>query len=84
MAPAAVRGLLADGLQLADPAPTRLVQADLDRAVRVVAFSELPGDLEAVTPVERWEVPPVSTEYAASRDAMLARIEQLLQELTRK
>lgn len=84
MAPAAVRGLLADGLLPGDPVPTKLARADLDRAARVVAFNDLPGELTAGTPVERWEVPPVSTEYAASRDAMLARIEQLLQELTRQ
>jgi hypothetical protein len=32
-------------------------------------------------PIERWEVPPVSTEYASSREAMLKLIERLLLEL---
>lgn len=78
MAPAAVKGLLGDGLKPADPAPAKLTQADLDSAVRVVTFCDLPPDLEAATSVQRWEVPPVSTEYARSRDAMLERMEPLL------
>jgi arsenate reductase (thioredoxin) len=81
MAPPAVQGLRGDGLQPGDPAPVQLRQSDLDGAARVVTFCEIPGDLKPATPIERWEVPPVSTEYAASRDAMLARIEQMLREL---
>ena len=82
MAPAAVEGLLGDGLKPGDPAPTKLEQPDLDAAVRVVTFCALPSGLQARSPVEQWEVPPVSTEYAASREAMLVQIERLLRELT--
>ena len=81
MAPAAVRGLLGDGLKPGNPAPTKLEQADLDAAARVVTFCALPSELQARSPIEHWEVPPVSTEYAASREAMLLRIERLLLEL---
>ena len=81
MAPAAVEGLLGDGLKPDDPAPTKLEQSDLDAAVRVVTFCALPAGLQARSPVQPWEVPPVSTEYAASREALLVRIERLLQEL---
>ena len=81
MAPAAVEGLRGDGLKPDDAAPSKLEQADLDAAVRVVTFCALPPGLHAKSPVEQWEVPPVSTGYAASREAMLARIERLLTEL---
>jgi hypothetical protein len=37
-------------------------------APRVVTFCDLPPELEAATPIERWEVPPVSTEYTRSRE----------------
>jgi len=83
MAPAAVKGLLGDGLKPDEPAPTKLEQSDLDAAVRVVTFCALPPYLQERSPVEQWEVPPVSTEYAASRQAMLLRIERLLLELTK-
>ena len=81
MAPAAVEGLLGDGLKPDEPAPTKLEQRDLDDAVRVVTFCALPPELQARSPTEQWEVPPVSTEYAASREAMLVKIERLLLEL---
>src|SRR5262249_6986959 len=82
MAPAAVQGLLADGLKPADPAPAKLTQSDLDNAVRIISFCDLPPDLKVATAVvERWEVPPVSTGYARSRDAMRQLIEQLLSKL---
>lgn len=74
-------GLLGDGLKPNDPIPTKLGQADLDAAVRVITFCDLSPDLEAVSPVERWEVPPISVEYAGSRDAMLVHIEQFLREM---
>lgn len=82
MAPAAVEGLRGDGLKPGDPTPAKLEQRDLDAATRVVTFCALPPDLQARSPIEQWEVPPVSTEYAASREAMLQRIEKLLLELT--
>ena len=81
VAPAAVEGLRGDGLKPGDPAPKKLEQADLDAAVRVVTFCSLPPGLQARSSVEKWEVPPVSTEYAASREAMRLQIERLLQEL---
>lgn len=82
MAPPAVAGLLGDGLKPNDPVPRKLAQADLDAAHRVITFCDLPPDLQTVSPVERWEVPPVSVDYARSREAMLSGIEQLLITLT--
>ena len=81
LAPAAVEGLRGDGLKPDDPAPSKLEQSDLDTAVRVVTFCALPSGFQVRSPIEQWEVHPVSTEYAASREAMLMRIERLLIEL---
>ena len=81
MAPAAVEGLRGDGLKPDDPAPSKLQQSDLDAAVRVVTFCALPPGLQVRSPIEQWEVPPVSTGYAASREAMRLQSERLLQEL---
>ena len=81
MAPPAVEGLRGDGLKPGDPVPKKLEQADMDAAVRVVTFCSLPPGLQARAPVEQWEVPPVSTDYAASREAMRLQIERLLLEL---
>lgn len=81
MAPPAVTGLLGDDLKPNDPVPRKLAQEDLDAAHRVITFCDLPPDLAAVAPVERWEVPPISVDYVKSRDAILAHIEQLLRDL---
>lgn len=81
LAPAALVGLRGDGLTPVESIPRKLDQADLDAAVRVVTFCELPAGFTAKSAVDRWEVPPVSTEYSASRDAMVTRIEQLLRQL---
>jgi protein-tyrosine-phosphatase len=83
LAPPAVAGLRGDGLQPDGSVPRKLEQADLDGAVRVVAFGDLPAELTPSSVVERWEVPPVSDEYTVSRDAMLAHIERLLGSLER-
>ena len=69
------------GLKPNEPAPTKLAQSDLAAAVRVVTFCDLPPELKVATPRERWEVPPVSTDYAGSREAILVHIEQLLLDL---
>jgi hypothetical protein len=48
----------------------------------VVAIDPLPPDLANVARVVAWDaIPPISVDYAASRDAMLPRIDALLDEL---
>jgi protein-tyrosine-phosphatase len=81
LAPPAVEGLHADGLVAGEATPRVLVQADLDAAVRIVAFGDLPPELAPRSEVQRWDVPPVSSGYEASRDAMIERIERLIDAL---
>lgn len=84
IAPAAEAGLKGDKLDVPHEKPARLAQADLNGALRVISFCELPAEYKLAAPAERWEVPPVSTDYDASRDAMLVNIERLLRELDGK
>lgn len=83
MAKPAVEGLLGDGLVPGDATPSRLQQGDLDAATRVVTFCDLPPESVPKSTVARWEVPPVSTDYSASRDAIVRGIDQLIGELGR-
>jgi protein-tyrosine-phosphatase len=78
LAPAAVDGLRADGLIPTASVPQKLERADLESAVAVIAFNDLPVELAAGIAVQRWEVPPISTDYPSSRDAIVARIEPLV------
>ncbi len=83
--PAAVAGLRGDGLAPGLGTPLPIGRADTDRASVIVAFDPLPPDLTAGARVVVWDaVPPVSVDYAASRDAMLSRMDSLLDELTRE
>jgi len=85
LAPAAVAGLRSDGLAPDRDVPLRVGRADVDRAAVVVAIDPLPPDLAQRARVEVWDaIPPISVDYKASRDAMLPRIEALLEELARE
>jgi len=85
--PAGVReNLRKDGLDVGDFTPARLTAADLAQAVSVVtigADSPLFAGLGSAS-LERWsDIPPASTQYEASRDAMRQRIEALLERLVK-
>jgi len=54
----------------------------LKRAVRIVAFCELPEEYQNAARVERWtDVPPISENYQRSREAILQRIIALVEDL---
>jgi protein-tyrosine-phosphatase/ketosteroid isomerase-like protein len=85
LAPAAVAGLRADGLRPDREIPLRVGRADVDGAAAVVAIDALPPDLAKGARVVVWDaIPPISVDYAASRDAMLPRIDALLDNLARE
>jgi arsenate reductase len=82
MAAAAVQGLQEDGLPAPVGKPAPLTQADLDAARKVISFAvAIPATLQPLAPPDSWQVPPVSVDYASSRAAIVARIEQLLADL---
>jgi len=80
--PAAIAGLAADGLRPASR-PLRLEQDDLDTALRVITFSELPPPFAVPTDAVVWNVPPVGEDYASSREAILQKLELLVADLAR-
>jgi arsenate reductase (thioredoxin) len=83
--PQAVAGLKADRLEPGQDAPIRLDRADVDHAAAVIAFDPLPTDAAGHARVETWDaVPPVSVDYATARDAMVPRIDALLDALARR
>ncbi|MGH7358289.1 MAG: chromate resistance protein ChrB domain-containing protein [Candidatus Rokuibacteriota bacterium] len=80
LAPGSVAGLAGDGLRAAPSRPRPITLYDLDSATRIVSFGC------SVTPakgqrVDQWDVPAVSDGYAAARDRIVARVEQLVSEL---
>jgi len=79
LAPAAVAGLLAEGLDVPGQRPRRVTEEDMRAASRVIAFGCDPGAIAPGVPVERWDdVPAVSEDYRAARDAIVSRLSALL------
>jgi protein-tyrosine-phosphatase len=84
--PAIVEALRGDGFDVSAFHPRALAEADVAGAARVVLIGV---DGEPPLPaaggmVDRWDgIPPASQDYSASRDAMKARIEKLLDALAR-
>jgi|JI10StandDraft_1071094.scaffolds.fasta_scaffold598130_2 arsenate reductase len=84
---AIARNLAEDGLAPAGFVPKALSKADLATATQIVTIGV---DATSLTkgvsvPVETWnDIPPASENYAGSRDAMKARIEQLLTKAAQK
>ena len=81
--PAAVAGLRAEGIDTGGERPRRVTAADVARASRVISFGCDLGALAPGAAVERWDdVPAVSENYRAARDAIVSRLPALLASLT--
>lgn len=74
-----------DGLAPVGFKPTGLSKADLKNAARVVSIGAdvLPLTKDGAVPVEAWNhIPAASVDYAAARDALKAKIVDLLKRET--
>jgi protein-tyrosine-phosphatase len=78
--PAAVTGLVADGLGAPSGRPRHVTLHDLALADRVVTFGcEVSRWQRAAVSIERWDdVPAVSDGYEAARTRIVARVERLV------
>jgi arsenate reductase (thioredoxin) len=77
----AIAGLRDDSFTPTESVPQKLSLKDVESAQRIVSFCELPEPEEYHKKpfVERWDdVPPVSENYEKARDAILERINELL------
>ena len=82
LSPMAVEGLQKDGLTATESVPQKLSPVDIETAGRIVTFCELPEEYQGNADVERWDgVPPVSEDYEKARNAIVERINRLLESL---
>jgi protein-tyrosine-phosphatase len=78
LSPQTITGLRTDGLTPTETSPQQLSPADFDHAERVVTFCELPAEFQNKISTERWDdIPPVSENYMAARDAILEKLHRL-------
>ena len=85
IAPAVLRALLAEGIDLRGERPRAVTREDLAAAAVVVSFGP---DLSRLTPpgrpIVRWDdVPALSQDFEAGRAAIVARLPALLEEVSR-
>ena len=80
LSPQAIKGLAKDGLTPEESAPRRLAETDVKSALRVIAFCELPTEDDQQSKIQRWDdIPAVGENYEKARDAIVARIRQMLE-----
>ncbi|NOH01054.1 MAG: hypothetical protein HND47_03315 [Chloroflexi bacterium] len=83
LSPKTVIGLQKDGLTPAETKPRKLAPEEAGSARRIISFCDLPEEYHQAAVIERWEdVPPVSENYQAARDAIVKNLHCLLAELT--
>jgi protein-tyrosine-phosphatase len=76
----AVAGLRRDGVAFPPDKPLPVTGSDTSNAIRIVAFDPLPDSIKA-SRVETFDVPPPSSGYDESRDAILIHVKDLLKDL---
>lgn len=78
------RNLAADGFDVSKFRPARFAERDVKTAARVIAIG-VESPLLTGAKAIRWDdIPPASTDYAASRDAMRERMGALIDALSKK
>ena len=76
-----IAGLQEVGLTPTELIPTKLTREEVESAQRIISFCDLPEKYQK-TGIEYWpDIPPVSEDYQASRDAILERIHKLIEHL---
>ena len=80
------RALAGDGFDVRGFKPQQLTKADAAGALQVVALGvDVAPVVRSLATVRRWDaIPPASTDYAKARDALMAEIRKLLDEMARK
>jgi arsenate reductase (thioredoxin) len=77
-----VAGLREDGLSPAESIPTKLTWEDLKSAQQIVSFCDLPEEYDQKVSVEQWlDIPPIGENYRQTRDAIVARLQKLIERL---
>jgi arsenate reductase len=82
---AALKGLRDDGLPLPTESPSRIADADVDRASVIFAIGcTLPSRAAASGKADNWNDIPGDQGYAAMRDAVKKHVERLVEDLLAK
>jgi arsenate reductase (thioredoxin) len=82
LSPQVVTALHKDGLAPTESAPRKLSLAEAESAQQIIAFCQLQVEYHEKASIEFWDdMPPVSENYEQARDAILERINNLINTL---
>lgn len=79
LSPKTIAGLQRDNLSPIESAPQKLTLAEVESAERIISFCELPQKYQNKTSIEQWnDIPPVNANYEIARNAILQKLDQML------
>jgi arsenate reductase (thioredoxin) len=80
------KGLMEDGFEIRNLKPVLLNHGDINTATRIITFDcSLPSKDSLSNRVHKWNgIPPISKDYRAARNEILAKILVLIAELGKK
>ena len=77
-----VAGLREDGLDPTESIPRKLTGEEVESAQQIISFCDLPQEFHQKVIIEQWDgIPPVSEDYPKARDAIVARLQTLIERL---
>lgn len=80
LSPPVVEALRKDKIEFRTTKPSRLTSEEASMALQVITFTDLTDDVKPQN-VEHWDVPPISEDYSKSRDAILKKVQKLIERL---
>lgn len=84
--PATIKGLTEDGFDITNWAPKLVSQTDINGASEIVTFDcNIPAADSKAKPLARWNgIPPISKDYNLTRDQIVEKVQQLINDLSNK
>jgi arsenate reductase (thioredoxin) len=81
----AQEGLTRDKVFVSDTKPQRLTATDMANVERIILFTKLPSDLKTTIKTENWSaIPNLDSDYEKRRDAIVSKINELLDALEKQ
>lgn len=84
--PAAIKGLTEDGFDITNWTPRLVSETDINRASEIVTFDcNIPASDSIAKPLVQWNgISPVSKDYNLTRNQIVERVQQLINDLAKK
>jgi len=84
--PATIKGLTDDGFDISNWTPKLVSQTDINNAYEIITFDcNIPASDSSSKPLAQWNgISPVSKDYYLTRNQIVARVKQLIDDLAKK